>query len=172
MSFLCSRLSISARASTRVVSGAVAKPIAMRPLATSALRLSAQPPVIQGEGAPSGTMPTDEEQSTGLERFELMGRFEGVDVFDQQPLDASRLGTKKDPIQVKSMVRTDNAAHRQYHQQIIGCTGFPAESHETLWLDMNTEKEFTRCPRCGSGTCVWLTPVYALEFLGEHGHAH
>ena len=60
---------------------------------------------IQGEGTKPGTMGTDESQSTGLERFELMGRLQGVDVFDMSPLDASRPGTMKNPIKVQSMVR-------------------------------------------------------------------
>lgn len=40
-----------------------------------------------------GTVPTDLEQATGLERFEILGKMQGVDVFDMKPLDASRLGT-------------------------------------------------------------------------------
>lgn len=44
-------------------------------------------------GAAPGTVPTDEEQATGLERFEILGKTEGVDVFDMKPLDASRRGT-------------------------------------------------------------------------------
>ena len=43
-------------------------------------------------GAP-GTIPSDLEQSTGLERFEILGKMQGIDVFDMKPLDASRLGT-------------------------------------------------------------------------------
>lgn len=45
-------------------------------------------------GAEPGTVPTDLEQSTGLERLEILGKMQGVDVFDMRPLDASRLGTK------------------------------------------------------------------------------
>ena len=44
-------------------------------------------------GAAPGTMPTDLEQSTGLERFEILGKMQGIDVFDMKPLDASRKGT-------------------------------------------------------------------------------
>lgn len=62
------------------------------------------PLIIQGEGAKPGEVPTDENQSTGLERFELLGRLQGVDVFDMKPLDASRAGTVKDPIVVQSLV--------------------------------------------------------------------
>lgn len=43
-------------------------------------------------GAQPGTVPTDAEQSTGLERLELLGKMQGIDIFDMRPLDASRLG--------------------------------------------------------------------------------
>jgi cytochrome c oxidase subunit 5b len=45
-----------------------------------------------GPGAQPGTVPTDMEQATGLERLELLGKMEGVDIFDMRPLDASRKG--------------------------------------------------------------------------------
>jgi hypothetical protein len=47
---------------------------------------------------------TSENQSTGLERFELLGKLEGIDVFDMKPLDVNRLGTVKEPIEVYSLV--------------------------------------------------------------------
>lgn len=43
-------------------------------------------------GAPVGTVPTDLDQSTGLERLEILGKMQGVDIFDMKPLDASRKG--------------------------------------------------------------------------------
>jgi hypothetical protein len=43
-------------------------------------------------GAASGTVPTDLEQATGLERLEILGKMEGIDIFDMKPLDASRKG--------------------------------------------------------------------------------
>lgn len=43
-------------------------------------------------GAKPGTVPTDYEQATGLERFELLGKMNSIDVFNLEPLDASRLG--------------------------------------------------------------------------------
>lgn len=43
-------------------------------------------------GAAPGTVPTDLEQATGLERLEILGKMEGIDVFDMRPLDASRKG--------------------------------------------------------------------------------
>jgi cytochrome c oxidase subunit 5b len=47
-----------------------------------------------GPGARPGTVPTDIEQATGLERLEIIGKMEGVDIFDMRPLDASRLGKR------------------------------------------------------------------------------
>jgi len=44
-------------------------------------------------GAPPGTVPTDLNQATGLERLEILGKMEGVDIFDMTPLDASRKGS-------------------------------------------------------------------------------
>ena len=45
-----------------------------------------------GPGADPGTVPTDLEQATGLERLEVLGKMQGIDIFDMRPLDASRLG--------------------------------------------------------------------------------
>jgi hypothetical protein len=50
-----------------------------------------------GPGAAVGTVPTDLEQATGLERFEILGKMQGIDVFDMKPLDASRKGTAPSP---------------------------------------------------------------------------
>ncbi|KAI9828542.1 MAG: Cytochrome c oxidase subunit 4 [Sarea resinae] len=107
-------------------------------------------------GAAVGTIPTDLDQSTGLERLEILGKMEGVDIFDMKPLDASRRGTLEDPILVKS------AGAEQY----AGCTGSPADSHVVWWLTMSRERPIERCPECGS--------VYKMEYVGpaEDPHAH
>lgn len=55
-------------------------------------------------GAAPGTVPTDLEQATGLERFEILGKMQGIDVFDMKPLDASRRGTLRSPTGVGSQV--------------------------------------------------------------------
>lgn len=52
---------------------------------------------LVGPGARPGTVPTDLEQATGLERLEILGKMESVDIFDMRPLDASRKG-KHDPL--------------------------------------------------------------------------
>lgn len=44
-------------------------------------------------GAEPGTIPTDLEQATGLERLEILGKMQGIDIFDMKPLPADRLGT-------------------------------------------------------------------------------
>lgn len=66
-----------------------------------------------GPGAQPGQIPTDLEQSTGLERMELLATLEGKQLFDMEPLNMTHLGTVKNPIVVKS------------HDPIrfVGCTG-------------------------------------------------
>ncbi|KZF24459.1 cytochrome c oxidase polypeptide IV mitochondrial precursor [Xylona heveae TC161] len=108
-------------------------------------------------GAAPGTVPTDLEQATGLERLEILGKMQGVDIFDMKPLDASRKGTLENPIIVKSFG----------DEQYAGCTGYPADSHITLWLTMSRERPIARCTECGS--------VYKMEYVGpqdDHHHGH
>ena len=61
-------------------------------------------PQIYGPGGKAGEVPSDLEQATGLERLQLLGEMEGLDVFDDSPLDSSRVGTKGNPILVPSYV--------------------------------------------------------------------
>lgn len=84
---------------------------------------------LVGPGAQPGTIPTDLEQSTGMERLEILGKMEGVDIFDMTPLDASRKGTMNDPIFVRS------AGEEQY----AGCTGYPVDAHPVIWLTVCVE---------------------------------
>lgn len=84
-----------------------ASPAPLRLLSSSAVRRAddhGHPPIIQGEGGKPGETPTDLQQATGIERLELLGRLEGIEIFDMKPLDASRIGTMKNPIAVKSLV--------------------------------------------------------------------
>ncbi|KAH7121126.1 cytochrome c oxidase polypeptide IV mitochondrial precursor [Dendryphion nanum] len=115
-----------------------------------------------GPGAKPGTVPTDLEQATGLERLEILGKIQGVDIFDMRPLDASRVGTLEDPIVVNS------AGDEQY----VGCTGCPADSHNVLWITLSREEPVSRCMECGS--------AYKMHYVGpaddphshDHGHDH
>ena len=101
----------SARASVLTARAGVARPSSLlRPLSVSAIRRSddhhAAAPSIYGVGAKPGEIPTDESQSTGLDRVQVLGLLEGVDVFDLEPLDSSRIDTLADPVKVFSVVRT------------------------------------------------------------------
>lgn len=114
---------------------------------------------LVGPGAEPGTIPTDLEQATGMERLEILGKIEGIDVFDMKPLDASRKGTLENPILVRS------AGDEQY----AGCTGCPADSHNVIWLTLTRDRPVNRCIECGS--------VYKMDYIGppedpHHDHHH
>ncbi|ANB15072.1 cytochrome c oxidase subunit IV [Sugiyamaella lignohabitans] len=106
-----------------------------------------------GEGGKPNTIPTDFEQATGLERLEYLGKLKGIEIFDDQPLDASRRGTIEDPIIIDSYD----------HERYVGCTGSPAGSHEVQWLRPSTHK-VGRCWECGS--------VYKLNYIGTESEHH
>jgi len=52
----------------------------------------------------------------------------------------------------------------------LGCTGYPADSHDTIWLTVSRSRPLERCPECGG--------VYKMSYIGptddhhhgEHGH--
>ncbi|QLL32739.1 hypothetical protein HG536_0D02610 [Torulaspora globosa] len=112
------------------------------------------PETLIGPGAKEGEIPTDLEQATGLERLELLGKLEGIEVFDLKPLDSSRKGTMQDPIIVES--------YDDY--RYVGCTGSPADSHTVMWLKP-TVNQVARCWECGS--------VYKLKPVGvDTGDGH
>ncbi|AGO13335.1 AaceriAFR193Wp [[Ashbya] aceris (nom. inval.)] len=111
------------------------------------------PESLIGKGAPEGHIPTELDQATGLARLEFLGKLEGVEVFDTQPLESSRRGTMKDPILVDS--------YDDY--RYVGCTGSPAGSHTTMWLKPSVEK-VARCWECGS--------VYKLNPVGVPAEDH
>ncbi|KAJ2725551.1 Cytochrome c oxidase subunit 4 [Coemansia sp. Benny D115] len=120
-------------------------------------------PIIQGPGAVPGRTPTDFQQSTGLERAEHLAALEGKDYFDMGPLMLTKKGTKTEPTIVPS-----GCASR-----IVGCCGPPGEDHELIWIVVEREHPFDRCPECGN--------VYKLSEHGfnpenlkpqSHGHSH
>jgi len=146
---------IAARA-LRPATRSTMKPTAsvLRTFSSTVLRASGghgpEPPKLYGPGSPPGVVPTDFDQATGLERFELLGEIEGINVFDEGPLDSSRLGTKKDPLLVLSYAT----------ERIVGCTGSPADSHDVEWFVLKKD-EPRRCIECGS--------FYQLDYQGvEH----
>ena len=99
------------RTSSRAIvrTGAISRMNVTRGISTTSRRSAGDhhtPPALLGDGAPDGTIPTEVNQATGLERLQILGHMDGVDVFDMQPLEVTRLGTKKDPIAIKSYVST------------------------------------------------------------------
>ena len=89
---------------------------------TSAARSDHHAPALFGPGATPGEVPTDEQQATGIERFQLLAEMQGVDAFDKEPLDSSRVGTFADPIKVFSLVRLLRLLRWMRRRQIIiGC---------------------------------------------------
>ncbi|KAL7009674.1 Cytochrome c oxidase subunit 4 [Cystobasidiomycetes sp. EMM_F5] len=124
-----------------------------RSISVSAFRKAGGIPVVIGEGAKTGTVPTDFEQATGLERMELLAKMKGEDPFHMEPLDVPHMGTLKNPIKVFSLDTW----------RIVGCTGFPIDSHDTLYGKVTTDKGH-RCPECGC--------CYAIDFQGDPHAAH
>ncbi|EGS17882.1 cytochrome c oxidase polypeptide-like protein [Thermochaetoides thermophila DSM 1495] len=157
------------RSAVALARRAAVAPALRRTLATTAVRRNQVPERkfkslsevktdedLIGPGAQPGTVPTDLEQATGLERLEILGKTEGVDVFDMRPLDASRKGTLDNPIPVRGVGQ----------EQYAGCTGYPADSHIVVWLRMTRDDPIERCPECGS--------VYKYNYVGpeDDGHHH
>ncbi|BAO38949.1 cytochrome c oxidase subunit 4 [Kluyveromyces marxianus] len=106
-----------------------------------------------GPGAKEGEVPTELEQATGLARLEMLGKLEGIEVFDTKPLDSSRIGTMENPIIIES--------YDDY--RYVGCTGSPAGSHPTMWLKP-TKDQVARDWETGT--------VYKLKVVGvpQEGH--
>lgn len=63
------------------------------------------PPQLIGPGGKPGEVPSDYDQLTGLARLQLLGDMQGIKIFDDGPLDSSRIGTKANPVLVQSYVR-------------------------------------------------------------------
>lgn len=78
--------------------------------------------VQQGPGAAPGATPTDLDQSTGLERAELLGKMQGKDIFDLAPLEVLVRGTKTNP----TIIRSRDPV------RYVGCTGMFLEDIVSL----------------------------------------
>ena len=78
-------------------------------------------------GAEPGTVPTDLEQATGLERLEILGKMQGVDVFDMRPLDSTRLGTFSHRI----LDLWSRPAHRIEMEGFLALIGEPLENRKS-----------------------------------------
>src|SRR5260370_8318589 len=92
-----------------VLTGAISRMNVTRGISTTSRRSAGDhhaPPALLGDGAPDGTIPTEVNQATGLERLQILGHMDGVDVFHMQPLELTRLGTKQDPIPINPYIST------------------------------------------------------------------
>ncbi|GAA5895963.1 cytochrome c oxidase subunit IV [Sporobolomyces salmoneus] len=130
-----------------------------RTFLTSLPRFSDAEPTVLGPGGKTGQVPTDIEQATGLERFELLHKLKGQEAFSLEPLQMDRLGTLDDPIMVFSLDK----------ERIVGCTGYPVDSHDTILFPVGAEKP-TRCPECGSAFLADVSQGIHGEHHGEHHH--
>ncbi|KAI8873237.1 cytochrome c oxidase, partial [Ramicandelaber brevisporus] len=105
--------------------------------------------------ADSNHIPSNFDQATGLERYEMMAELEGRKPWDIDPIVPAKIGTAKEPIVVESV---DDF-------RLIGCSGFPAESHDLIWIRVQQQKDVDRCPECGC--------AFQLKYVGEeHAHHH
>lgn len=84
---------------------AASKQQASRAFSTT-LRVSSggpPPPQLYGSGGKPGGVPTDLEQATGLERLQLLGDIDGINIFDDGPLDPAKLEPKQTPSSFRPM---------------------------------------------------------------------
>lgn len=109
-----------------------------------------------GAGAQPGTIPTDIDQATGLERFEFLGKREGIDVFDVENPIFEGKGTYNDPYLVPTYVG----------YRYVGCRGKISEGeedHKAYWMKVEGDK-LSRCWQCGT--------AFKGKYLGRPEHSH
>ncbi|KAK7713131.1 Cytochrome c oxidase subunit 4 [Botryosphaeria dothidea] len=148
------------RSAFAVARRAVIRPVVARSFTSSIVRQIQTEEDLLPPGAAPGSVPTDLEQATGLERLEILGKIQGVDIFDMKPLDSSRKGTVDNPIVVRSFG----------DEQYAGCTGVPADSHVVKWLVMSRDRPLERCPECGN--CLKMEYVGPADDGHHHDHHH
>lgn len=102
-------------------------------------------PVV-GPGGPSDRIPSMYEQSAGLERLEYLANLAQRPLFLDQPLRPTAFGTLASPVPVPSISG----------ERIVGCSGFPTDSHELMWFEVRQTKGTSRCPECGQAFAIEL----------------
>lgn len=106
-----------------------------------------------GPGAQPGTIPTDLDQATGLERFEILGKMEGVDVFDMENPIFEGSGTMQDPYLVPTYIG----------YRYVGCMGKKGHEHKPYWMKVTVD-EPARCWHSGV--------VFKAKYVGRPEHSH
>nr|XP_044996804.1 cytochrome c oxidase subunit 5B, mitochondrial-like [Jaculus jaculus] len=87
--------------------------------------------------ASAGGVPTDEEQTTGLEREIMIASQKGLDTYNMFPPKAAS-GTKEDPNLVPSVT----------NKRIVGYT-CEEDNSTVIWFWLH-KGETQRCPNCGA----------------------
>ncbi|KAJ1562546.1 Cytochrome c oxidase subunit 4 [Cladochytrium tenue] len=132
--------------------------VLVRAFSAAAIARSATPahskpadPVIPGYRK-DGVVPKNWELATGPERYELERNLAGHKVAFEgmNPIYLTSKPTAKNPYVIHG---TDVVKY-------IGCTGFPADTHEIVWLTLSEHKGVDRCPHCGN----------AFKYVAEHHH--
>ncbi|KAI8622480.1 hypothetical protein BC830DRAFT_568569 [Chytriomyces sp. MP71] len=105
---------------------------------------------VPGYRAP-GQIAHNWEIATGNERYEYVKRVEGEEPWpEMQPYVLTAKPTAANPFIV----------HGSDPERYVGCTGFPADTHETVWLTLREHRGIDRCPHCGN----------AFKYQQEHHH--
>ncbi|KAJ3115105.1 Cytochrome c oxidase subunit 4 [Phlyctochytrium bullatum] len=100
-----------------------------------------------------GQVATNWELATGNERYEYLKRLNKEEPWeDMKPIYLTSLGTKSNPVVIRG----------SDPERYVGCTGFPADSHETIWLTVRPHRGVDRCPHCGN----------VFKYIREDAHAH
>jgi len=87
-----------------------------------------------------GTIATNMDSATGLERAEMLADMEGRNLFDDAPIGP--FGTATEPVEVESI----------FDERIMGCPGDCAggdtrANNEVRWFVVTSAKPYT-CPTC------------------------
>lgn len=106
--------------------------------------------------APLFSIATPFEHLAGLQRVEYLAKLADRNIYLNQPLKVDHYGTLQDPIMVPSL----------YEDRVVGCSGFPKESHEFMWFIC---KGVTRCIECGQ---AFKIEDVSGEWHKAHGHAN
>jgi len=79
----------------------------------------------------------------------------------RRPLFSSCLHPRRPSSSVLASLkpRTTDIADLQFPERHVGCTGFPADSHDTIWMLVNDKIKNHRCPECGCGMSLLQSPT-------------
>lgn len=144
----------SSRLLTQSIRYYAAKQVTDSPTAKTLAEVTGPDSSLIGKGAQPGTIPTDLDQATGLQRFEELGKMEGVDVFDIENPITEGTGSMKDPFVVPTYIG----------YRYVGCKGKKGEEeHKPYWMKVEVDHP-GRCWQCGN--------VFAAKYLGDPSMGH